>query len=164
MLSKIEFKVSSSEPREYSIYVKVDDGKFITIEVNCLNTVKGIINTQNISHDDKVISFNRKHLDDDKSMEELDITEHSMLNLMRKANSYNVKVLPDKMLRLDASSLATVANFKKKIEEQEGIPGRNKQRLYFEGRELRNYEAALKYIVQQAADSMILFSSENFSR
>lgn len=156
MLSEIKFKVLYSELDKFTIYVKIDNGKQISVKVNRLNTVadlKKIIKSEEfIPLDEQFINFKGKHLDNDKSIiEELRITEHSMLNLTGKIIAYNVKVLPDKIFRLEVSSLATVENLKTKIEEQEGIPALQ-QRLFYKGDELRKYWD-LKCIT---ADSVII--------
>lgn len=156
MLSEIKFKVLYSELDKFTIYVKIDNGKQISVKVNRLNTVadlKKIIESQEfIPLDEQIINFKGKHFDNDKSiMKELRITAHSMLNLTGKIIAYNVKVPPDKIFRLEVSSLATVENLKTKIEEQKGIPVLQ-QRLFYNGDELREYRE-LKCIT---ADSMII--------
>lgn len=157
LLSEIKFRVLYSELDKYSIYVKIDSGETLTVEVNRLNTVadlKMVIKSKAcIPLDEQTISFKEKHLDDEKSMEQLGITEHSMVNLTGKIVAYNVKLLPDKILRLEVSSLATVENLKMKIEEQEGIPV-GQQRLYFDRNELRG-DRALRYVMSVAAQCKI---------
>lgn len=81
--------------------------------------------------DEQTISFKGMPLDDEKSMEQLGITDNAMVDVIGKIVAYNVKVLPDKILRLEVSSLAPVENLKLKIEEQEGIAV-DQQRLYFD--------------------------------
>lgn len=162
LLSEIKFRVLYSELDKYSIYVEVDSGKTLTVAVNRLNTVAdlkmAIKSKAFFPLDEQTISFKGNHLDDEKSMEQLGITEHTMVNVSGKIVAYYVKVLPDKILRLEVSSLAIVKNLKMKIEEQEGIPA-GQQRLYFNRKELRENEA-LRYIKSdEAQPNIFLFTN-----
>lgn len=160
MLSEIKFNVFYSELDKYSIFVRLYNGKTISVKVNHLNTVsdlKEIIASQEfipILH--QAIDFKGYYLDDYQSLKELGITKHSMLNLEEEIITFNVNVFPDKIFLFELSSSATVEHFKARMESQEGIPVRH-QRVCFKGYELRDFEIVSKYTQHRyGADSVIL--------
>lgn len=140
MLSHIKFDVTYSLPPQYDIFVKTKNGEKTSLRVTHLDTVA---NLKTMIKDYKgfscsLIQFKGKHLEDDKSMETLHITEHSILEISGKVISIEVKVLPSKSLRLAINSSNTVKDLKMQMEAKEGIPF-NQQCLYFRGDELLDH-------------------------
>lgn len=162
MLSEIIFKVVYSEPAKYPIYIKTENHDKISFQVNGLSIVddlkKMIELRMCIKCSHQMITFKGKQLHDFESMEKLGITEHSMLELKGKTFSVEVKILPNKPVRLEVNSLDTVEILKMKMEEKEGIPA-NQQRLYLKENELVDHSFLISRGIEENA---IIFMTTNW--
>ncbi|KAJ3690530.1 hypothetical protein LUZ61_019694 [Rhynchospora tenuis] len=105
----------------------------LTVEgTQTVGSLKAMIqNAKNISADDIFLCLNYKKLDDSRTLADYGIHEystiviHSMVDLKIHINTWEGKTF-----FLDTDSSETVANLKKRIADQEGIP-QNKQKLMF---------------------------------
>lgn len=142
MLSTIEFNVNYSEPANYPIFVNIKDSSTMTLEINRLNIVrdlkKMIERQMQVKPFHQILNFKGKLLPDDESIENLKITKHSVLELIGTVIPIEVKILPNKSVWIESTSLDDVATLKAKMEATESIAV-EQQRLFFKAEELRSH-------------------------
>lgn len=105
MLSQIKFNVMYSWPSEYTIYVKTENGAKTPLRVTHLSTVAELKNKLKFTC--TLIRFKGKRLNDDETMQNLGITEHSISDITGKIISIDVKVLFNKSLQIEMNSSDT---------------------------------------------------------
>lgn len=166
LLSEIKFRVSYSERKKYSVTARIDYVRTVSIEVNGSSTVtdmKKCISSEAHLPVEQTVHFKGRLLDDnDKTMDDLGIVEHSMVDITGTTIVYNVTVLPnDKTIPVAISSFATVVQLKTKIAQQEGIPV-GQQRLYRNGgRELNDDCFPYGYGPRVSDPAIFLFTNWN---
>lgn len=164
MLSEIKFLVSYSERKKYSISARIDNGKTVRVlKVNGSNTVADMIRivSENV-YAVKSVHFKGLHLDDEtKTMEDLGIHEHSLVDIIGQTHAYNVTILPGKKITVAMSFFATVAQLKTEMTTQEGIPA-DMQRLFCSGgHEMRDNCTLFEYRRWDSTGTIVIFTNSN---
>ena len=111
-----------------SIFVKINKGKTISLNVELSDTIlsikEKILNKIDISLDQQLLIFAGNPLKDDCTLSDYNIEEASTLHLLprpRVSFQIFVKTLTGKTITLDVESSNTVADIKVKIQDREGI-------------------------------------------
>ncbi|KAJ1693308.1 hypothetical protein LUZ63_010006 [Rhynchospora breviuscula] len=120
---------------KFNILVRCSSKKFFWLKVESTQTVgsvKAMIqNTESISIDNITLCFDNKILDESQTLADCGINSHSTLVVSPLGGvKIYIRTWEGKTIILDTNPSAKVANLKKIIADQEGIPP-SKQRLKF---------------------------------
>lgn len=136
------------------IYVKINNGKKIDLEVEVIDTVdqikQKIQDKEGILPVIQILTFAGLQLYGDYNLSYYNIREESILQLEIKSVIHVVITKTGKTLELKADTSDTVKQIKQKIQNEENIP-LDQQCLIFDGRELYNAHNLSYYNIKKGS-------------
>ena len=151
----------------YKIFVKTLTGKTITLEVKASDTIENmkakIQDKEGISPNQQRLMFDGKQLENEKTVYYYNIqqgdTVHQELGIYR---SMKIKTLTctGKTIQLEVEESDTIKKMKTIVQDKEGIPS-EKQRIFYDGKELENDSLLSDYKIPFGSSLDLLLPGEN---
>jgi len=147
------------------IYVKIMNGKIISLDVEPLDIIKNIKEKiqkkEGIPSDRQKLLFSKNELNDNLTLFDFNIQEGSTLHLIfNSKNSKNIyiKYISGKTISLEFKPTDNIKNIKDKIYKKEGIPP-EVQILIFATKELKDNLTFLDYNIQEESTIHLILNN-----